>query len=185
MKFPQQHTVFRNKAALRVSPMRAQWELGSNGHYSVAKTGSFFIEIAPAKGRLAYDWDKKVVIALNPLEMVSMFPALKTEAGFKAIHDPGAGSVNKGKVVKTMSAKAVGNGGIGITINVKKGEASEFQNIVVSGPDLLLLKILSESVIPSLYGWPEALDVEFVKQHDLSGKPAATPPATSFEEPKI
>jgi hypothetical protein len=161
MKYAAPLAFYRSKSAIRFSPMKPKWQSGRGGNLNVDRLGAFLVEIALAKGKQLYDWENKLTFALSPAEAIAMFPGLKTEKGYRAMHDPHAGTENSRQTSKWFTAKLnAQSGGIALSINIKEGKDAETQSqsIVVDGMDMLLLKTMVEGTVPYLFGWIQSFE---------------------------
>jgi len=67
------------------------------------RDGCVFVEMAPTIGKNVYDWDNKITFALSVNDMSQLLLGLRTGDEVKLMHDPGAGTDNKGQVSKYMT----------------------------------------------------------------------------------
>lgn len=100
--------IYKKSAALQISLIRS---VRKNDKFrSILKNGAVFMEFANAVAgkEKEYDWANKASFAISTNDYPLIYSAymdLKTtgKIGLKLIHDPNAGTDNKGKSIKTLS----------------------------------------------------------------------------------
>lgn len=92
----------------------------------VGREGTLFMDITSAIDRNVYDWDNKIIFALNIWDMAKILTWLETGAKeeLKLMHDPNAGSANKGQVQKFVKFSSPQGLGVGCTIQASQRNAS-------------------------------------------------------------
>lgn len=104
--------LFTSKGAVGLETILPKSEKSEKG-YTIWKPGTVLLYAAPALAERKYDWDHKVALALNPLEVAQIlnvnapgFPMPKSKAGQEQLsffHDKGKGGADEGKDVKSLS----------------------------------------------------------------------------------
>ena len=122
---------------------------------TVEKAGAVFIEMAKGTGKeREYDWAKKLNFAISSNDLPLIYKAVQDSKktgifDLKLIHDPGAGSGDKGKVIKKLTIKNATNPGtyffsifistdVNISISIHNGELYEFLKFIEDNQNTIL-----------------------------------------------
>ena len=116
------------------------------------------LECAPGAAR-AYDWSKKLAMALNVTEMAEIL-AFTTEAGsLEFLHDPLMGTTSAGQTVKTLKIGPMPDGK-GLFLNMAqrdKGGANTTLSVPLTWGEFAAMRSLIDFSIPRCLGWDRAL----------------------------
>ena len=129
---------------------------GCNGTL-MSRDGCVFLDISSAVGKNKYDWKNKIMIQLSIKDLGQLLVGLGTGKNVSIIHDPGAGTDNKGQVVKTLSfssPKGLGEGGF-LSCSMSSGRDKEKveHRVGMTADEIIVLRELLKSVIPKALAW--------------------------------
>ncbi|MHA1290606.1 MAG: hypothetical protein ACTSPB_24745 [Candidatus Thorarchaeota archaeon] len=148
---PAPYTFYKGKAALRVTIIPAK-EV-QNGQYTNTEPGMILLEIAPAKGKQSYDWDKKIVFSLNPAEVASIEVNRLSKKATSLFHDPNMKSDKQGQVTKSLKINSVQNGGYAFNFLESNNGTKHNVSIVLSASEYYLFRMLIENGVLRTLGW--------------------------------
>lgn len=120
-----------------------------------SREGCIFMEITSATGPNAYDWSKKIVMALSVHDMSQVLFTLETGEECKLMHDPGAKTAQQGQTVKSLnisSPKGI-KAGVLISASMKSGETEVRHMVPLSGYEAKELSVLFRHAIVSSLAW--------------------------------
>lgn len=127
-------------------------------HRSTRDLGALFVQAAKATAPNVYDWDNKVMIALNLtdiaqiLDMLRAPPALGQD-GVNIYHDKHKGSNREGQVVSTLKISRGKEHGWFFVLGRKENGGYRDVSLPVSDGELLELKQLLHRALVRILGW--------------------------------
>jgi len=150
---PAPYTFYKKSAALRISPIMPK--AIENGDYTNTEPGAVLIELAKGVGQRKYDWEHKITLALNQLELGGILAeyGLKKQE-LKFYHDPNKGKNNEGQEGKTYTMKRTDSKGhaIGLYHKRKAGEDNSGY-IVLNDAEYMVFSTLIKTAIPLIQAW--------------------------------
>lgn len=119
--------------------------------------GAVMITFANPKEDRTYDWDKKVVMALNTSDIANIFEfvsSAKNGETFSIYHDPKAGTADSGKEHKKLNLARGQKGGwfLGVQHQIDSLEQNDIRLPVKDGEMTIILRLL-EHALPRILGW--------------------------------
>lgn len=118
--------------------------------------GVVFLNITSSSGGNIYDWENKIVMALNVNDISQLnmlFEGRLSEV--KLFHDPGAGTQSKGQVKKQLyvsAPKGISEGAM-LTASQDKNGKQVQHKVPLSGSEVNTLAVLFRAAIPAMLGW--------------------------------
>lgn len=130
------------------------------GHEMWDRDGAIFLDItSPEKGKKnVYDWANKITFALGLVDISKVLLFLRTaEVGgeMSLVHDPGAGTDNKGQTIKSLKLTSPKGLREGVLLNVSKksGEDITSHTVPLSADEVLTLATLFQAALPRILAW--------------------------------
>lgn len=119
--------------------------------------GTVLITFANPKLNRTYDWDHKVIMALNLSDIATILEFLSSAefGGVTSIfHDPNAGTSESGQQEKKLTlAKGNEHGWfLGVSYRSSSGASTEVRVPVKDG-EMIVIKTLLQHAIPRILGW--------------------------------
>lgn len=134
--------------------------LGDNGRPTEgwkAREGCIFMDITSTKEgqKNVYDWERKITIALSLTDMGKILKTLVTGEECKILHDPGAKTEQAGIKKKFLTVTSPQGTMAGVIVSVTETAAGDKRthNVPMTGDEVLVLRALLQSAIPSSLGW--------------------------------
>jgi hypothetical protein len=128
-------------------------------HRSKRDIGAVFVTAAPTVGLNDYDWDQKIVMALNlgDIEKIlnTIYNKPKDKDGriqLKLFHDPKAGSSEARQSAKTFHLDKLDYGWM-IGLRHTMGDKEHKVRLPISDGELLIIKSLLEHATARILGW--------------------------------
>jgi hypothetical protein len=123
----------------------------------VAREGAVFMEITSTKDKNVYDWDRKIVFAFNLWDVGKALQVLEGQKQeVKLMHDPHAGSADKGKIQKYVTISSPKGLTEGILINASQrtsGGENVNHMVPLSGHEVIILRECFKSFVPFALSW--------------------------------
>jgi len=144
---------YMNTSSMKVTFAPSESTEGK-GRKFLNKHGVFFIEMATGENKV-YDWANKGVVCMAYNDFKFFFDAYekfvrREKLEMKIVHDPGAGSDDKGKVIKTFAiTNGAKEGSYLVNLSVKGG--SSYSHYLQRGELYMLLETIKLSM-PYLLG---------------------------------
>lgn len=121
------------------------------------RMGAIFVEITSTipNQKNKYDWEKKIVMSLNPTDIGKLLKTLFSGEECSLVHDPNAGTENSGQVVKHIKFSSPGGLEKGIIINAgEKSPAGEkTHSVPLDGGEVFFLREAVRAAVPLVLGW--------------------------------
>lgn len=125
------------------------------------REGCIFMDITSAKGKNVYDWEKKVIMALNLGDIGKILFFLTTgqsprgESTLDLVHDPHAQSENQGTVKKFLrvSSPKGTKAGVIFSVNQQGGGEERKHSVPLTGDEVIVLRGLLQAAIPRALNW--------------------------------
>ena len=126
------------------------------------KLGCIFLEMASPKGKNDYDWENKINFKLSLADIGKILHYLETGVGnsneqktCSLVHDPGAGTANKGKITKTLSVSTVDlrTKGAFFDLSEKSGDNRKQHKVPLTADEVKILAVLLRASISQVLGW--------------------------------
>lgn len=158
--------VYKGSAAMNFKVIKPNWEYRADGALAMKDAGVALLEFAPAQagsgsapGERRYDWDNKTNIALSPAELGDLIDIVGGGgAGKNIYHDPNKGRAGEGTEGKSLSINPGTRGVKEVYLNLMhkvRGQPDKKVSVSLSAGEMVVLRRLSEYVIPYLLGFDE------------------------------
>lgn len=158
--------VYKGGAAMNFKVIKPSWEYRADGALALKDAGVVLLEFAPAQqgsgtapGERRYDWDNKTNIALSPAELGDLIDIVGGGgAGKNIYHDPNKGRAGEGTEGKSLSMNPGTRGVKEVYLNLMhkvRGQPDKKVSVSLSAGEMVVLRRLSEYVIPFLLGFDE------------------------------
>ena len=131
-----------------------------------SREGCVFVDITSAKPDDTYDWDNKICIALSIYDIGKILIVLENTVILKQgepgpecsiLHDPGANSNARGKIMKTLkisSPKGVTTAGVILQATQKTtGQDTKVHTVPLSPSEAKILTVALRSAVSAAIGW--------------------------------
>lgn len=119
--------------------------------------GTVMITFANPKPDRTYDWENKVIMALNTSDIASILEFLENAEPNQVIdiyHDPKAGTADKGQQGKTLKIARGRTDGWFVGVTHRFGSEVEQEiKLPVKHGEMILIKELLKYAIPRILGW--------------------------------
>lgn len=167
---PASKTFYKKSAALRIGMIPPKIEM--KGEYENTNPGTVLIEIAQSSGDRSYDWENKIIFALNDGETGEVF-AEYIDKGEKiqAYHDPNKGTNKEGETSKSFALQPGRNGGHMVGLYQKNHGKENKAFIILSDAEFWVFCQLLKASIPYIFAW-SAPAQQAVKPQATETKPA-------------
>jgi hypothetical protein len=157
---PADFTIFKKGAVIQFSLKEGSELILRNkrgDEYLGTSKGCVFLAIAPASdGDKKYDWSQKIAVALSEHDIARFMVALKGRETVEFVHDPGAGSSNAGKEVKSLRVSPNEKGGVWVNLAIKEdGKLRKVPGMPLSEDECLAAYSLLNVAIPKVLGWDQ------------------------------
>lgn len=155
-----------------VDPRPASYKLykgarGNNGaiqfdlapiHRSSRDLGAMFLQAAPAVGHNNYDWDQKIMMALNLADIAHILDMLRAppgpgQDGVDIYHDKHKGTNQEGQVVTTLKISRGKEYGWYFRLGRQERGEHRSVGIPVSDGELIEIKYLLQRALVRILGW--------------------------------
>ncbi|KAJ7943521.1 Single-stranded DNA-binding protein [Quillaja saponaria] len=103
------HSVYKGKAALTVTPRPPEFAPLDSGAFKISREGYLLLQFAPAIGMRQYDWNKKQVFSLSVTEIGNLI-SLGARGSCEFFHDPNKGKSEEGQVRKVLKVEPLPDG---------------------------------------------------------------------------
>lgn len=145
IKYPQPLKFHKKKAQLQIDLKRPEED--DNGRL---KPGCLFLALAKAKedGSDRMDWDNKINIKLDPVDISKIVTGVRAGQVVKLFH-----KVESRNSTTTLNVEAGSPGSFKWFISKKVGEDSKFGNIYLDSGDMYHLFTMFEAALPVISGW--------------------------------
>jgi hypothetical protein len=124
-----------------------------------SREGCVFMEIASATGPNKYDWDNKIVMALNIHDLGQILQFLtfgKAGDSCNILHDPGANTDRKGQLLKKLffsSPQGPRQGGVFISVTQTTEDKETVHNVPLDASNVMTMTILFREAVVAALGW--------------------------------
>ena len=152
------YDIFKGKSAMNVKVIAPTFsQSASGGPLTLKKAGALLLECAPGAAR-AYDWSKKMAMALNVTEMAEIL-AFTAEAGnLEFLHDPAMGTTSAGQTVKTLRISPMPDGkGLFVNMTQRDKSGNTQLSVPLTWGEFAAMRSLIDFSIPRCLGWDRAL----------------------------
>lgn len=124
----------------------------------ILREGVIFIDITSTKAPNEYDWENKIVFALNVKDIGLALLVLEgTEKTVKIVHDPNMGGKEKGKVIKVLEISSPDGIGKGCMLRMSEkrsdSEKVKVHSVPISGDEAKVLRIMFHKALHSILCW--------------------------------
>lgn len=146
IKYPQPLKFHKKVAQLQVDLVRPKEDEGGR-----LKDGCLFLSMAKAKGDDSgrMDWDNKINMKLDPVDIAEIVTKVRTGAPAKLFHK----SEKAGSTTTLEVASGDREGTYKWFINKSVGEQKNFGNIYLDQRDMFHLFTMFEAALPVISGW--------------------------------
>lgn len=148
-------TIFKGKGALTASPILPKFSKIDFGSI-VEKKGGVMLKFMPAVGQRKYDYEKRQIFALSPVE-VGCLIGLGPNESCEFFHDPSMKSSMEGQVKKTLNVSPISTEGGGYFFNLSVTNSAQKTNdrfsVPVSKAEFAVLRTVFGYVLPHIIGW--------------------------------
>lgn len=172
MKIFAQHTFYKGKSALSISPGKPVFKTNDAGAIILEREGSVFMEFAPSTGPRQYDWSRKQIFALSVIELGGLL-GLTTSENCEFFHDPHMGSSNAGMVRKTLKVEGMPDKtGFFFNMSVvnKLENVEERFTVPVTKAEFAVMRSSFNFIIPYLMGWHAYTNPSLIQLGASNGK---------------
>lgn len=145
IKYPQALKFHKKTAQLQVDLVKPKED--ENGRI---KSGCLFMALAKAKADNPdrMDWDNKINIKLDPVDIAKIVTGVKAGQPVKLFHkSEAAGSTT------TLNVEAGNPGSYKFFISKQVGENKNLGNIYLDNSDMYILFTMFEAALPVISGW--------------------------------
>ena len=126
--------------------------------------GCLFLEMAPPAGANNYNWDDKIIFKLDFVDIGKLIHFFRAPGAYQKegedycqlqlYHDKGAGTPNKGKVVKSLNLyKKQGMTNIMATMREKDYDRQKEATVPISPDEQVVIGTLLQAAIPLIASW--------------------------------
>lgn len=162
MKAPLPFKIFKGVKG-KFGAMRLNFKKPYTNEPGKKQEGVLFLEMAPPKTNNIYDWDNKIILALNITDISKLLYFFKApqkhvdknnsdNLKVTIYHDKDAGTANEGKNVKILDiSKSKDRTNFFMSLK-DKGNNSQ-ANVTVSPDEAIAIMTLLEYSIPSILSW--------------------------------
>ena len=149
--------IYKGRGALRVCLKKGQLDVSGSLEKMWPSTnkGCIFLHFCNAVGRRDYDWDNKVVVALNEHEVADLIICLTRGAKTEFFHDRNLGKPDQGKFTKKVTFQQTDDGNaIMANCFVKNdGEQIKMNSVPIHKNEAVALGALLQAALPQIMGW--------------------------------
>lgn len=158
IKEPAPYVIYKGKGALRVALKKGTLDIekGRDGRtFAFTNKGCVFLHFCNAIGPRSYDWDNKVVVALNEHEIGDLFLCLTRGTPIEFFHDKNLGKPDQGKFTKKVTFRPTDDkNAIMANCFVKDGDNQITMNAVpIHRKEMVALSELLRSAFSKTMGW--------------------------------
>lgn len=140
-------TIYKGSGALQASLIAPTWQVKTSQNREdtafVSKNGCVFLEIAPSKGKQKWDWDNKIVFALNVPDIATL---LEVDERASLVHD------NNG-VIKKLSLQASTDPRYAGSWMLSMYEDQKKATVSFSAGEMIVFMTLLKAALPKILGW--------------------------------
>ncbi|CAN6475421.1 unnamed protein product [Victoria cruziana] len=147
------HTIFKGKAALTLSPISPKFIQGDSGMY-IKKPGSVLLTFWPAIGIRKYDWQKRQAISLSPTEVGSLI-SLSSGESCEFCHDTSKMESMSSQTLKRFAVQPLSEDGhmfhLTVTDNIRK--INDRFSVPITKAEFAVIRTACSYFLPHMIGW--------------------------------
>ena len=118
------------------------------------RDGNIFLDITSTKAANVYNWEEKITVALNVADIGKVLLGLQSQGSTKIIHDPMAGSPQKGQITKTVEIYVQDRAkGCMLRCSQKEGENIRQHTVPMSADEVIILRTLLTRAVSQCLNW--------------------------------